>query len=81
MLVFEKEKKYLIYLHLWKLEKIYLLPLSNPNLSSLCNSNVYNLLSDFVYHFSFFFISDWTILSRLVITASTASGPLIYVLM
>ena len=50
--------------------------------TNLCSINVYNLISDSVDHFIFFFLlPDWTILSGLVITASTASGPLIYVLM
>lgn len=80
MSVFEEGKKYHILAFIKTREKPPFL-LSNLILNNLCNINVYNLLSDFIYHFSFFSLSDWTILSRLVITASAASGPLIYVLM
>ena len=50
----KRKKKYPIYLHLWKLEKGCLLSFSNPILSNLCSINVYNLLSDSVYNFTFF---------------------------
>lgn len=48
----KRKEKYPIYLHLWKLERLPL-PLSNPILSNLCNINVYNPLSDFIYYFPF----------------------------
>ena len=79
MSIFEEEKILSIISFMKTREGLPSLP--HHILTNLCSINVYNLISDAVDHFIFFLLPDWTILSGLVITASTASGPLIYVLM